>query len=90
MIGRLIAGALHQARLHRQLVARERAHENFVEQVIEAQELERRRLAGDIHDGISQRLITLSYRLDAASTRGWRPTPPRWPNSSAWPGNSST
>jgi signal transduction histidine kinase len=66
VIGRLIAGAMHQARLHRQLVARERAHENFVEQVIEAQELERRRLAGDIHDGISQRLITLSYRLDAA------------------------
>jgi two-component system, NarL family, sensor kinase len=66
VIGQLIAGALHQARLHRQLVARERAHENFVEQVIEAQELERRRLAGDIHDGISQRLVTLSYRLDAA------------------------
>ncbi len=68
VIGRLIAGALHQARLHRQLVARERAHENFVEQVIEAQEIERRRLAGDIHDGISQRLITLAYRLDAASS----------------------
>jgi two-component system, NarL family, sensor kinase len=67
VIGRLIAGALHQARLHRQLVAKERAHENFVEQVIEAQEIERRRLAGDIHDGISQRLITLSYRLDAAA-----------------------
>jgi signal transduction histidine kinase len=67
VIGRLIAGAMHQARLHRQLVARERAHEHFVEQVIEAQELERRRLAGDIHDGISQRLVTLSYRLDAAS-----------------------
>lgn len=67
VIGRLIAGALHQARLHRQLVSRERAHENFVEQVIEAQEIERRRLAGDIHDGISQRLITLSYRLDAAA-----------------------
>jgi signal transduction histidine kinase len=67
VIGRLIAGAMHQARMHRQLVARDRAHENFVEQVIQAQELERRRLAGDIHDGISQRLVTLSYRLDAAS-----------------------
>jgi signal transduction histidine kinase len=67
VIGRLIAGALHQARLHRQLVARERSHENFVEQVIEAQEIERRRLAGDIHDGISQRLVTLAYRLDAAA-----------------------
>jgi signal transduction histidine kinase len=73
-IGRLIAGALHQARLHRQLVARERGHENFVEQVIEAQETERRRLAADIHDGISQRLITLSYRIDAA-TRGMADDP---------------
>ena len=67
VIGRLIAGALHQARLHRQLAARERAHENFAEQVIAAQEGERRRLAGDIHDGISQRLVSLTYRLDAAA-----------------------
>lgn len=67
VIGRLLAGALHQARLHRQLSARERAHENFAEQVIAAQEAERRRLAGDIHDGISQRLVSLTYRLDAAA-----------------------
>jgi len=66
-IGRLIAGALAQARMHRQLSARERAHENFAEQVIAAQEAERRRLAGDIHDGISQRLVSLTYRLDAAA-----------------------
>jgi signal transduction histidine kinase len=76
VIGRLIAGAMHQARLHRQLVARERAHEHFVEQVIEAQELERRRLAGDIHDGISQRLVTLSYRLDAAAQAATSPGDP--------------
>ena len=67
VIGRLIAGALHQARLHRQMSAREQAHENFAEQVIAAQESERRRLAGDIHDGISQRLVGLTYRLDAAA-----------------------
>jgi signal transduction histidine kinase len=67
VIGRLIAGALHQARLHRQLSARERAHENFAEQVIAAQESERRRVAADIHDGISQRLVSLTYRLDAAA-----------------------
>lgn len=67
VIGRLIAGALHQARLHRQLGVRERAHENFAEQVIAAQESERRRLAADIHDGISQRLVSLTYRLDAAA-----------------------
>jgi two-component system NarL family sensor kinase len=65
-IGRLVAGAVHQARLHRQLGARERAHERFVAQVVAAQEAERRRLAGDIHDGISQRLVSLSYHLDAA------------------------
>jgi signal transduction histidine kinase len=67
VIGRLIAGALHQARLHRQLTARERAHTSFAEQVIAAQESERRRLACDIHDGISQRLVGLTYRLDAAA-----------------------
>lgn len=64
-IGRLVAGALHQARMHRRLAARERAHERFAEQVIAAQETERRRVAGDIHDGISQRLVSLSYYLDA-------------------------
>lgn len=67
VIGRLVAGALNQARLHRRLAARERMHEQFVEQVIATQEAERRRMAGDIHDGISQRLVTLSYFLDAAS-----------------------
>lgn len=67
VIGRLVAGALNQARLHRRLAARERMHEQFVEQVIATQEAERRRMAGDIHDGISQRLISLSYFLDAAS-----------------------
>lgn len=67
VIGRLIAGSLHQARLHRQLIARHRAHENFAEQIVAAQESERRRLAGDIHDGISQRLVSLTYRLDAAA-----------------------
>lgn len=67
VIGRLVAGALNQARLHRRLAARERMHEQFVEQVIATQEAERRRMAADIHDGISQRLISLSYHLDAAS-----------------------
>lgn len=67
-IGRLLAGALHQARMHRRLATREKAHERFAEQMIAAQEAERQRLARDIHDGISQRLVTLSYHLDAALT----------------------
>lgn len=67
MIGSLLAGAIHQARLHRKLTARERAHERFTEQVIAAQETERRRLAADIHDGITQRLVSLRFHLDAAA-----------------------
>jgi signal transduction histidine kinase len=66
-IGQLVAGAVHQARLHRRLTAREQAAERFAEQVIAAQEAERRRLAGDIHDGITQRLVSLAYHLDAAA-----------------------
>jgi signal transduction histidine kinase len=66
-IGSLVAGAVHQARLHRRLAAREHAAERFAEQVIAAQEAERRRLAGDIHDGISQRLVSLAFHLDAAA-----------------------
>lgn len=67
VIGSLVAGAMHSARLHRRLVAREHAQERFTEQVIMVQETERRRLAGDIHDGISQRLVSLAYHLDAAA-----------------------
>jgi two-component system NarL family sensor kinase len=66
-IGSLVAGAMHQARLHRQLAAREQAAERFAEQVIAAQEAERHRLAGDIHDGITQRLVSLAFHLDAAA-----------------------
>lgn len=66
-IGSLVAGAVHQARLHRRLAAREHAAERFAEQVIAAQEGERRRLAGDIHDGIAQRLVSLAFHLDAAA-----------------------
>ncbi len=66
-IGSLVAAAMHQARLHRRLAARERAAERFAEQVIGAQETERRRLAGDIHDGITQRLVSLAFHLDAAT-----------------------
>jgi signal transduction histidine kinase len=66
-IGSLVAGALHQARLHRQLAARGHAHDQFVEHVIAVQEAERRRVAADIHDGISQRLLSLAFHLDAAA-----------------------
>jgi two-component system NarL family sensor kinase len=54
--------------MHRRLAAREEAHGRFAEQMVAAQEAERQRLARDIHDGISQRLVTLSFHLDAVRT----------------------
>nr|WP_218891095.1 GAF domain-containing sensor histidine kinase [Actinomycetospora corticicola] len=67
-IGRLLAGSVHQARMHRRLALRERAQQRFTERIVAAQEAERRQLAHDIHDGISQRLVSLSFHLDAALT----------------------
>ncbi len=67
-VGGLLAGAVHHARMHRSLRVREQAHERFSEQLVAAQESERGRLAREIHDGISQRLVSLSYHLDAALT----------------------
>lgn len=66
-IGNLMAGAVENARLHRRLTEREHAREQFAERLIAAQEQERSRLAGEIHDGISQRIVGLSYHLTAAA-----------------------
>ncbi|HJY59598.1 MAG TPA: sensor histidine kinase [Streptosporangiaceae bacterium] len=41
--------------------------ERFAERIVVAQETERRRLAGEIHDGISQRVVSLSFHLSAAA-----------------------
>jgi two-component system NarL family sensor kinase len=66
-VANLLAGVVENARLYSRLAEREDALERFAVKVIEAQELERRRLAGDLHDGISQRLVGLWYHLAAAS-----------------------
>jgi two-component system NarL family sensor kinase len=42
---------------------------------VEAQEIERRRLAAEIHDGISQRLVSLWYHLLAAEDAAASDTP---------------
>ena len=65
-IGTLVAGAVHQARLRRRLEGHERALERFTHRVVAAQESDRQHLARDIHEGITQRLISLSYHLDTA------------------------
>jgi two-component system NarL family sensor kinase len=63
----LMAGGIENARLHRMLAQREEAMERFAERIVVAQETERRRLAGEIHDGISQRVVSLSFHLSAAA-----------------------
>jgi signal transduction histidine kinase len=63
----LMAGAIENARLHRRLAEREEAMERFAERIVLLQETERRRLAGEIHDGISQRIVSLSFHLSAAA-----------------------
>lgn len=62
----LIAGAIENARLYGKLAEREDALEQYAERIVRLQENERRRLAGEIHDGISQRIVSLSFHLSAA------------------------
>ncbi|HEY5362513.1 MAG TPA: GAF domain-containing sensor histidine kinase [Streptosporangiaceae bacterium] len=63
----LVAGAIENARLHHRLAEREEALEQFAEQTMEWQEHESRRLAAEIHDGISQRIVSLFFHLSAAA-----------------------
>lgn len=64
----LLAGIVENAVLVDRLATREAELERFAAGAIETQERERRRLAADIHDGISQRLISAWYHLRAAQT----------------------
>lgn len=66
-IGSLVAGGIENARLHRRVAQREQAREQFAERMVALQESERRRLAAEIHDGISQRIVSLSFHLAAAA-----------------------
>lgn len=65
-VASLVAGVVEGAVLHDRLQRREADLEAFAARTIELQELDRRRIAGDIHDGISQRLVSAWYHLTAA------------------------
>lgn len=66
-VAELMGRAVENARLYQSLEEREEMLEAFASRTIEAQEMERRRLAGEVHDGISQRLVSLWYHLQAAA-----------------------
>jgi two-component system NarL family sensor kinase len=67
-VASLLAGIVENAVLYDRLVNRETELERFAARTIELQELDRRRIAADIHDGISQRLVSAWYHLRAAQS----------------------
>jgi two-component system NarL family sensor kinase len=64
-IASLIASAIEGAELLSQLREKERALEELVRTTIQAQEEERRRVATEIHDGVTQQLVSTWYRVHA-------------------------
>lgn len=62
--------------LFRALADKEAALEGLMRRTIEAQEEERRRVAADIHDGVTQQLVSIWYRLQACG-RSLRDDPDR-------------
>ena len=62
-------------RLERRLRARQREREDLLVRAIEASDVERRRIAADLHDGAVQDLAGISYSLDVAA--GQADTTPR-------------
>jgi signal transduction histidine kinase len=77
-IGALVALELVQVpiawALARRLRDRQRERERLLQRAIEVSDLERRRIAGDLHDGVVQDLAGVAYSL-AGSSRG-RELPP--------------
>lgn len=65
-VASLLAGIVENAVLYDRLARREAELARFAADMVELQELDRRRVAADIHDGISQRLVSAAYHLDAA------------------------
>lgn len=73
----LILGATALAlRAWRDKTARERALGALVEQVLVAQEEERRRVAYDVHDGVAQLVVSAKQHVDTA-TDLWKTDPER-------------
>ncbi len=65
-VANVLAGIVENAVLYDRLANREAEVERFAAKTIELQELDRRRIAADIHDGITQRLVSAWYHLRAA------------------------
>jgi len=65
-VASVLAGIVENAVLYDRLATREGEVARFAAQTIDMQELDRRQIAANIHDGISQRLVSAWYHLRAA------------------------
>lgn len=76
-IGALVALELVQVpiawALARRLRDRQRERERLLQQAIEVSDIERRRIAGDLHDGVVQDLAGVAYSLAGSSRSGELP-----------------
>lgn len=63
---RMVAGAVHTARLLRHLELRRHEQQALCSRLVDVEEQERARLAGELHDGVAQRIAALSFHLSAA------------------------
>lgn len=66
-LGRLLAPSVAAARHHQHVHARELSRHRSTEEFIALQESDRRRLAAEIHDGVGQRIVGLTFHLVAAA-----------------------
>jgi two-component system NarL family sensor kinase len=57
------------ARLARRVQAGQREREGLLQRALDASDVERRRIAGELHDGVVQNLAGVSYSLAAAAER---------------------
>lgn len=64
-VASLLAAAIEHATLFRALEDQEEALQGMVKRTVAAQEEERRRVATEIHDGVTQQLISIWYRVQA-------------------------
>lgn len=76
-IGRQVGLALANARLYQDLREREHDRAALLQQVMNAQEEERRRLAQELHDETSQALASLRFGLERLGTEADVPEPLR-------------
>jgi len=66
-LGRLLAPSVAAARHHQHVHARELIRHRSTEEFIALQESDRRRLAAEVHDGVGQHIVGLSFHLIAAA-----------------------